>query len=278
MLSYFILLMTYLILLFTWAFSVAPSHAQKVMPIINLIILSIIFGNIIGLVTYLYIKYKSLKNRIPDFKLEDTFKISLPVFKILGYKLAICRDYAKLTSSLLFNVYPNSDIFFFTIPQHVATGIKINNRIYVLDQKLPILTWDNWLIKWNQKNAIVYISKLIKVSDDRVDFCFKKYKKLSLQEKFYTRPNTQKIQDEVVKMLKISQTSKKDKPDFEITFPEFATYYEDDEIVIYSMARAIKRKLGNELCSNISRVSKIEIVQKEKDIVVSVYLDNVVDQ
>ena len=97
----------------------------------------------------------------------DTFRPSLPVDKILKYRLAVCRDYAKLTASLLFRVYPNSELYFIfikipiiKIPEHVATGIKIKNKCYVLDQYLPILTKNDWLIMQNKKEAGTYISKL----------------------------------------------------------------------------------------------------------------------
>ena len=67
---------------------------------------------------------------------------------------------------------------------------------------------------------------------------------------------------------------KKKKHDFEITLPNFATYYEDDEVVVHSMARAIKNKVESELCSNIDKISKINIVQNEGDLIVKIYINN----
>jgi len=266
---------SFIILIFIGSFSIFPVQIQTMMQINNIMFLSIVFGAFMSLMLYLIIKYKIIKRNVQEFKLKDIFSFSLPTAKILRYKLAICRDYAKLTASLLFNIYPSNGIFFFAIPWHVATGIEINNKKYVIDQKLPVLTWEKWLIYWKQKNTTVYISKLIKTSENQLRFYFKKYKKLSLRKDLLTKPiDTQKIQHEVVKILKISQISAKDKPDFELTFPKFATYYEDDEIVIYSMARAIKKKLENELCGNINTVSKIEIKHKKEDFVVDVYLNS----
>ena len=68
-------------------------------------------GAIALIMVYLSIRYnmfwreKAVKEKISRFKevIDDTFRLSLPVDKILEYKLAICRDYAKLTASLLFN-------------------------------------------------------------------------------------------------------------------------------------------------------------------------------
>lgn len=82
--------------------------------------------------------------------------LSLPVSKTIKYQLAICGDYAKLTATILLNLYPNSRLFFFKIPRHVATGIGINNKIYILDQKLPIREPEAWLNYWNEDSATEY--------------------------------------------------------------------------------------------------------------------------
>ena len=62
--------------------------------------------------------------------------------------------------------------------------------------------------------------------------------------------NTEKLTEEAAKQPKINQTSQKETSVFEIPLPNFAKCYDDDEIVIYSMTRAIKLKLENELCSD----------------------------
>jgi predicted transglutaminase-like protease len=73
------------------------------------------------------------------------------VGKILGYRLAVCRDYAKLTAALLLNLYPSSEIYLIAIPRHVAAGIKFNCKVYVLDQKLPVASLEKWLSFWREK-------------------------------------------------------------------------------------------------------------------------------
>ena len=110
--AYFLPLIGLIILPFSLSFYINPLQVQKTELISSLIPLSIMFGAIISLVIYLWLKYRGIKSRIPDFKLGDTFKLSLPINKILKYKLAVCRDYAKLTASLLFNIYPNSKVYF----------------------------------------------------------------------------------------------------------------------------------------------------------------------
>ena len=142
-----------------------PLLAQNILPC-TLFYMGCLGGAVILIMVYLFIRYriffreeKSIFKKLFKFLelVNRTFQLSLPVNKLLDHKLAVCRDYAKLTASLLFNVYPDSEVYFITIPQHVAAGIKIKNKIYVLDQRLPILTTDNWLIKWNKKKANTYI-------------------------------------------------------------------------------------------------------------------------
>ena len=205
--------------------------------------------------------------------MNNTFRISLPIHKILEYRMAICRDYAKLTASLLFSIHPNSKVYFLTIPRHVAVAVKTKNDYYVLDQKLPVLTKNGWLNRWNQKNTDVYVSELILNSEGKpVSVDFKKHEKVSLfSEKVV---NTDELTKKVAEMLKIRQDSQKDNPYAEIPLKKFALYYDDDEITKYSLIRAIKNKLESELCGNIDKVSKIEISQNEKDLIIKVYFDS----
>ncbi len=212
--------------------------------------------------------------------LGDTFRFSLPVDKILEYQLAVCKDYAKLTAALLFNIYPDSKVYFIAVPLHIAVMVKLRGRYYILDKKLPVLTMDKWFAKNNhlmrlslRKIAVTYVSELRRESEGMpVDIEFKNYEKISMSD-FSEKPiNTEKLTKEVTKLLKISQTPQKEEPDFKITMPNFATYYEDDEIVIYSMARAIKNKLESEFCGNTDKISRIEITQNGKDLIVKVYL------
>jgi predicted transglutaminase-like protease len=49
-------------------------------------------------------------------------------------------DYAKLTACLLLNIDHDSEIYFAHTSNHVAVGIISNGQLYLLDQKLPVLT------------------------------------------------------------------------------------------------------------------------------------------
>jgi len=85
-----------------------------------------------------------------------TFMSSLPLSKMLEYRMGVCRDYAKLTTALLMNLYPSSKIYLFTFWGHVATGIKVGDKIYILDQKLPLFEPEAWLNIWGAKKARVF--------------------------------------------------------------------------------------------------------------------------
>jgi hypothetical protein len=57
----------------------------------------------------------------------------LPVKKILEWKLAVCRDYTRLTASLLNNLYTDSERYLVIIPNHSASGIKFNDKMLIID-------------------------------------------------------------------------------------------------------------------------------------------------
>lgn len=54
-------------------------------------------------------RYGNIKRLVPEFRIGDTFTLSLPIEKILKYRLSVCRDYAKLTMALLLDLHPKSD-------------------------------------------------------------------------------------------------------------------------------------------------------------------------
>ena len=276
-LSYYIPFVGSILILFSLVYIANPVVGQNMLPVYSFVPLSVLFGAFIGLIIYLLLRYQNVKSLIPEFKRRDMFKLTLPVKKILTYKLAICRDYAKLTAALFFN-YSDSKVYFFTIQSHVATAVKINDEYYVLDQKLPVLTKDGWLKRWNVKEANVYASELVRNSKgEMVAVNFKKHEKVSLPDISMKDDNTDNIDeftDKVSKLLGINQISQNEILDLNYLLKDYAVYYEDNEIVKYSLSRAIKNKLENEFCGNVDKISKIEINQCEndKDLKLSVYL------
>lgn len=255
------LLSLFLIVLRDWA------------PLWYVIGLSAILGGIIITIIYLQLKYKETKRLVSDFKLSDISKKSLPVEKILKYRLAVCRDYAKLTAALLFNLYPENEVYFIEIPNHVATGIKIRDKIYVLDQKLPITSLDRWIHYWksrlNKKSLEVTILKAVyqegKIKIERVDP--KKVKNLNIPMVDVNSFN-RKLPEE----LGIEETtSNKVEKIKSIRLKDMALKYEKDEIVEYSMARAFKNKILNEFCESIKKITMVEVQQDGRDIVLNIF-------
>jgi predicted transglutaminase-like protease len=223
------------------------------------------------LLAFLKLKYRSIRSSNPKFSLWDTFEPSLPVGKILGYRLAICRDYAKLTAALLLNLYPSSEIYLITIPQHVAAGIKFNCKVYVLDQKLPVASLEKWLSFWREKKkkkklkANVY--KLIRNKElkaEEVDYVI-------IDKDFIPEVNLERLTNAIVAEIGVKQVSERSRPDLEISLKNFAICYEPDEIVEFSLIRAIKNKIESEFCGNLDKVSKIEILQDKNDLILRLY-------
>jgi len=288
-LSYILPLVGFLIVFFTVLFSVGFPVANKTFTIYQLVGLSIVFGSIISLIVYLLFKYRNIKSFQPEFKLGDTFKLSLSVDKIIKYRLAICRDYAKLTAALLLNLYPKSKIYFVTIPFHVAAAIKINEKIYVLDQRLPVLTLKKWMEFWNERMSknilfkfLSWILRVIKkgeltlyeiIIDQNI-----KIEKIESKKLYVTnipKIETDKLTDKLMNNLNIKQTERKSKADLEIFLENFALCYdkdEIDEIIEFSLIKAIKNKLKNELCGNLSKISKIKITQDKRDLILNVWI------
>ncbi len=203
----------------------------------------------------------------------NSFRPSLPIDKILEDKLAVCRDYAKLTASLLFKIYPESELYFFKTLWHRAVGIKVNNKIYVLDQCLPILTTDNWLKE--NKGAEVYISKLKRDSGIKIiEVTFNKHEPIPENSNGYLPDiNTEKLTEEIANILEIKQISYGHMMELK-PLSYYAIYYDNDEIIKYSIIRAIKNRLENEFCGNMDNISKVNINQSQnkKDLIVTVWL------
>ena len=262
----------------------APILTENIYPTLWNIYATFYVGCLVAIASiatvYFPFRYNKLlgeKKRIYKLNevVNDTFRSSLPVGKILDYKLAVCRDYTKLTASILFNIYPDSELYFIKIPSHVAVGIKINNQIYVMDQRLPILIKDNWISIRNKKTTIFYAKLIIdsKKIDVNIIEC-EPISKNSMSKRRSPEINTDKLAEEVSKMLDINQNSLEDEIGFKIKLSDYAKYYDDDEIIEYSFTRAIKNKIKNEFCGNIDKISKISINQSEnkKDLTLTVYL------
>jgi len=220
------------------------------------LIFSLFLGWFIAIFMQLFIKYRTLKRYSSRFKVSDTFLLSLPVKKILEYRLSVCRDYAKLTAALLSNLYPKNRIFFFTFPGHVATGIERNGKIYILDQKLPIMDEQAWLNRWERDKAI----KLeLKRSGNKFDVAY--LGEINRQEK--VKLETQKHLIET-----IEDAIKRGKREITYTLKGRAKIYDiNDEVIRDSLMRHYTLLLQREFAGNFFKIKKLEITKKGNDLI-----------
>jgi predicted transglutaminase-like protease len=191
-------------------------------------------------------------------------KRGVPINLLLKNKLGVCRDYAKLTACLLLNIYPNTEIYFATAPSHVATGIMIENKLYMLDQRLPILTIDKW--KTYRSSKAKKIAKLVKERIVWVDF------KTFLSKNDIPELDTKKLAQTMTKLLKIQpQAGNNETAILRISLRKGIKLYEDDEMVNYSLSRWLQSKLSMELIE-ISEITKIEVISEKEDLIFLIHL------
>lgn len=261
--------------LFIWSLPYIGGGALRV----NLEILSLLIfiGIMIGIVIciflmcYLFLLRFTRYNKIgwkAVYYIYYTLFPNLPVNKIMEYKLALCRDYTRLTASLLFNLY--SEVFFIKTTWHETVGVKLKDEIYVLDQRLPISTIDN--------NGYAKAKIFRATKDSKGNITLKQEQIVKI--KTLSVINSEELTNEVAKVLKIKQNSLKDKPDFEIPLKEYVKNeydalikFHDDEIIKYSLMRAFKNRLESESGSNMDKISKISIRQYKEDLMLEVYED-----
>jgi predicted transglutaminase-like protease len=195
--------------------------------------------------------------------LWNIFVPSISIQFLLENKLGICRDYAKLTACLLLNIYPNEKIYFAYAPSHVATGIMIKDRLYMLDQRLPILTIE----KWNDYRKPKKSDRI-----ERFDFVNNVLQKVDksvlLRMKTETSIDTKKLAVKMEKLLNIrKQTGDKAISLLEtpIQWKKGAILYEDNEMVDCSLARRLEMEIPNELV-RIDQIVGIEVERRKDDL------------
>ncbi len=197
---------------------------------------------------YLYFRYRKIDKSSFLEIFDDTFKLNLPVMKIICYRLAVCRDYAKLTAAVLLNLYPKNKIYFYTYPGHVATGIEISGRIYILDQRLPIVDETAWLILKNRENA----TKL-ELKRGNGEYFVEYPGKITIREKSELK-DLKTLVEEVKKAIKDRQRK--------VTYilkGKAKIYDITDEIIKKSLLRRVTLTLQNEFSGNFQKIRSIEI-------------------
>ena len=199
--------------------------------------------------------------RIPVWEgLKNVFKPSLSINALLENKLGICRDYAKLTACLLLNIYPEADIYFAYAPSHVATGIKVDNELYMLDQRLPILTIGKWKDyrhqKRRQQRKLEQLGEKCLIEADMKPFLSKTTAPL----------DTRKLATRMTELLNVENEGVNE-PTLVLNIPwkKGAVMYEDNELVNYSLARRLKTKTSTELIKG-RQIKRIEVDRQDDDI------------
>jgi predicted transglutaminase-like protease len=202
--------------------------------------------------------------------LKNVFWPNISMNFLLENKLGVCRDYAKMTACLLSNIYPNAEIYFASAPGHVATGINIENRLYMLDQRLPILTIDRWNDYRKPKK-----SDTIERFDPIKKTLHKADKRTFLQTKDKPEPNTEKLAKRMTELLNIKEqpddkTISLQKP-IPIPWKNGARLYEENEMTDYSLARFLAKKISSELVK-ISQITKIETSCDKDDLIFQIHV------
>jgi predicted transglutaminase-like protease len=194
--------------------------------------------------------------------LKNTFASSISINAFLENKLGVCRDYAKLTACLLANVYPDAEIYFVRAPQHVATGIMIDNSppVYMLDKQLPIVTIDKWHERWHKHRWSEKTMEKVKGNClESVDI------KSYLSKTKSTEPNIEKLVTEMMTLLNIEEQTDDKAISLKMPWKKGATLYEDNEIVNYSLARRLETKISSELI-RINQITRIKISRQKDDL------------
>lgn len=192
---------------------------------------------------------------------------------LLEKRLGICRDYARFTACLLTNIYPEAEIYFAHAPAHTATGIRIENRLYMLDQRLPILTID----RWNDYRNPRFYHKIERFEPSKCTL-HKVDKKSFLQTKDKHQLDNENLINRITELLSIrkrlDEKAISPQKSIQILWKNGAIFYEEDEMTDYSLARWLAMKIRNELVetSQIEQIT-IETSHRKTDMIFRISYD-----
>jgi predicted transglutaminase-like protease len=238
------------------------------------ILSAILLGSIVTTLTIMIWTIRS-NRKIPLRQgLKNIFVASLPMNTLLQNKLGICRDYAKLTACLLPNIYPDAEIYFATAPGHVATGIKIGNELYMLDQRLPILTKD----RWNDYRKPCWYHTIKRFDPTKITLQ-KADKRTFMYANTRTELNTEKLAHLSKRMTELLNIRKQpddkaislQKP-IRIPWKNGVTLYEENEMTDYSLARYLATKISSEFV-RMNQITRIETRRDKNDLVFQIHVN-----
>lgn len=229
------------------------------------VILSILFEK---LLIYRHFKNKkSSSSRITYIieMLKLTFEIKLPIRKLLDYKSAICRDYAILGSTLLIN--SKIEPYYVVIPLHAAAAVKISDEFYVIDQRLPIRQLDKWLYSNNENICRIYKASF-KEKSEKADIEF--VQKYNIKDSKKPCPvNIEKLGNDVNDYFDLSKNDNGDRY-INLSIGNKTPFFYD-ALTHLSIVRMIITVIEKQFCNNISKISHVEIKEKNQNLIATVY-------
>lgn len=179
-------------------------------------------------------------------------KSSISVDDIIENRLCVCRDYSKFTACLLLNL-PESEIVFAHTSNHAAVGIYSNNQLYILDQKLPILTMSQWDKREKSKE------KIHKFRNGKTELINNTFKASTDYANHSENDRKEYLKSELSRLLglPVEWNNNEIKAVKKIKWKHGANLYQlNDDLVNYSLARKIQKDISGELV-DLKRVTII---------------------
>jgi len=236
-------------------------RCYKIWPNLYLLLIVGIVVSLLVLIITIFLSNYIIHNRSAAF---DAFNPNLSVEKILKHKLGVCKDYAKLTAALLLTIYKDSEVYFVSTLTHVATGIKINGKIYTLDPPSPILPLDKWIT--NIKTKICFIK--INLGNENINCKFVENLKSLPSQKL---SDIRKLSNKVKSLFKIKAKRPIRNPDLEIPIIK-TNLLADDLLFQDSLLELIKNKVEDELITNVTKLEYINLGVKDNRLKLDVWL------
>jgi predicted transglutaminase-like protease len=232
------------------------------------------FGTLIGVIVWVIWSNRKIPV-IDGFK--NVFKPSISLSMLLrrDRKLGVCKDYAKLTACLLSNTTNCSEIYFLHAAGHVATGARINEDIYMLDQHLPLLTINQWCMREHGTTSASKISVLFRKTHRFKDNQLETVN-INLLLKKDDKPKFNTIEEfktEIAKFFTFTKDNFTNGTISKIELPKWSKgldlYRMSDDIVIYSIVRWLKKRISNNLI-DLDQIIDIKIEEEGRDLIFQV--------
>jgi predicted transglutaminase-like protease len=204
--------------------------------------------------------------KMPLKYLYNVFSFSNPIDFLVEKRLAVCRDYAKLSACILFSIYPEREIYFVHAPSHVVTGIMVGENLYILDKYLPVATFDKWHKLWHRRRLALARDKKVERAED---IYMESVSLTSVLPKTNSSGlDKDRLASELERLLNIQRLKVRSEksPILILHWKKGAVLYEDDEIVNYSIAQRLKKMLSNGKL-DVNQLANIRIDLDKDDLI-----------